>query len=91
MQALAAASKTVDSLKIVHSLHVYFLLVGDLESKPCSIYQLVGIIRLDDVSFRLSLMNNLGEMSDKCMLALQFQLYIMFIAYAMAIVLLHEG
>nr|GFB56165.1 acyl-CoA thioesterase 2 [Tanacetum cinerariifolium] len=30
-QALAAASKTVDSLKIVHSLHVYFLLVGDLE------------------------------------------------------------
>ncbi|KAJ0797588.1 putative palmitoyl-CoA hydrolase [Helianthus annuus] len=30
-QALAAASKTVDSLKIVHSLHVYFLLGGDLE------------------------------------------------------------
>ncbi|KAI3800522.1 hypothetical protein L1987_28613 [Smallanthus sonchifolius] len=30
-QALAAASKTVDSLKIVHSLHAYFLLVGDLE------------------------------------------------------------
>ncbi|KAM0048612.1 putative palmitoyl-CoA hydrolase [Helianthus debilis subsp. tardiflorus] len=29
-QALAAASKTVDSLKIVHSLHVYFLLVGIL-------------------------------------------------------------
>ncbi|XP_021280009.1 uncharacterized protein LOC110413497 [Herrania umbratica] len=28
-QALAAASKTVDSLKIVHSLHSYFLLVGD--------------------------------------------------------------
>lgn len=33
MQALAAASKTVDSLKIVHSLHAYFLLVGDLDSK----------------------------------------------------------
>ncbi|KAL4562702.1 hypothetical protein LXL04_026732 [Taraxacum kok-saghyz] len=31
IQALAAASKTVDSLKIVHSLHAYFLLVGDLE------------------------------------------------------------
>ncbi|KAH0782683.1 hypothetical protein KY290_002281 [Solanum tuberosum] len=30
-QALAAASKTVDFLKIVHSLHAYFLLVGDLE------------------------------------------------------------
>lgn len=28
-QALAAASKTVDCLKIVHSLHCYFLLVGD--------------------------------------------------------------
>ncbi|KAB2002919.1 hypothetical protein ES319_D11G096900v1 [Gossypium barbadense] len=28
-QALAAASKTVDSLKIVHSLHSYFLMVGD--------------------------------------------------------------
>ncbi|KAJ9539327.1 hypothetical protein OSB04_032060 [Centaurea solstitialis] len=30
-KALAAASKTVDSLKIVHSLHAYFLLIGDLE------------------------------------------------------------
>ncbi|KAH7577895.1 hypothetical protein JRO89_XS01G0313000 [Xanthoceras sorbifolium] len=29
MQALAAASKTVDCLKVVHSLHCYFLLVGD--------------------------------------------------------------
>ncbi|PIA49420.1 hypothetical protein AQUCO_01300319v1 [Aquilegia coerulea] len=29
-QALAAASKTVDSLKFVHSLHSYFLLAGDL-------------------------------------------------------------
>ncbi|KAL5727476.1 palmitoyl-CoA hydrolase [Ranunculus cassubicifolius] len=29
-QALAAASKTVDSLKHVHSLHCYFLLAGDL-------------------------------------------------------------
>ncbi|KAM7261161.1 hypothetical protein ACFE04_026636 [Oxalis oulophora] len=28
-QALAAASKTVDCLKLVHSLHVYFLLGGD--------------------------------------------------------------
>ncbi|KAH0728341.1 acyl-CoA thioesterase 2-like [Solanum tuberosum] len=28
-QALAAASKTVDFLKIVHSLHAYFLLIGD--------------------------------------------------------------
>lgn len=32
-QALAAASKTVDCLKIVHSLHAYFLLVGDFDSK----------------------------------------------------------
>ncbi|ESQ36801.1 hypothetical protein EUTSA_v10007689mg [Eutrema salsugineum] len=30
-QALAAASKTVDFLKIVHSLHSYFLLVGDID------------------------------------------------------------
>ncbi|EPS63417.1 hypothetical protein M569_11365, partial [Genlisea aurea] len=30
-QALAAASKTVDSLKIVHSLHAYFLLAGDFD------------------------------------------------------------
>ncbi|KAJ7951138.1 Acyl-CoA thioesterase family protein [Quillaja saponaria] len=29
-QALAAASKSVDCLKIVHSLHAYFLLIGDL-------------------------------------------------------------
>ncbi|KAL3000912.1 hypothetical protein AAZX31_09G238600 [Glycine max] len=28
-QALAAASKSVDCRKVVHSLHVYFLLVGD--------------------------------------------------------------
>ncbi|KAI9180668.1 hypothetical protein LWI28_007046 [Acer negundo] len=32
-QALAAASKTVDCLKVVHSLHSYFLLVGDFNSK----------------------------------------------------------
>uniref|UniRef100_A0A803NXH7 acyl-CoA hydrolase n=1 Tax=Cannabis sativa TaxID=3483 RepID=A0A803NXH7_CANSA len=30
-QALAAASKTVDCRKNVHSLHVYFLLVGDFD------------------------------------------------------------
>ena len=33
MQALAAASKTVDHLKVVHSLHAYFLLIGDLDRK----------------------------------------------------------
>lgn len=33
VQALAAASKTVDCLKIVHSLHAYFLLIGDFNSK----------------------------------------------------------
>jgi len=32
-QALAAASKSVDCLKVVHSLHAYFILAGDLESK----------------------------------------------------------
>ncbi|KAG4923971.1 hypothetical protein JHK87_049511 [Glycine soja] len=31
--ALAAASKSVDCLKVVHSLHAYFLLVGDFNSK----------------------------------------------------------
>ncbi|KAG2725201.1 hypothetical protein I3760_01G055900 [Carya illinoinensis] len=30
-QALAAASKTVDCLKVVHSLHTYFLLIGDFD------------------------------------------------------------
>ncbi|XP_047324200.1 acyl-CoA hydrolase 2-like [Impatiens glandulifera] len=30
-QALAAATKTVDCLKLVHSLHAYFLLVGDVD------------------------------------------------------------
>ncbi|CDP08822.1 unnamed protein product [Coffea canephora] len=30
-QALAAATKTVDCLKVVHSLHAYFLLIGDLD------------------------------------------------------------
>ncbi|XP_027906873.1 uncharacterized protein LOC114166354 [Vigna unguiculata] len=30
-QALAAASKSVDCLKVVHSLHAYFILAGDLE------------------------------------------------------------
>ncbi|KAG5036999.1 hypothetical protein AAZX31_07G068300 [Glycine max] len=29
-QALAAASKSVDCLKVVHSLHAYFILAGDL-------------------------------------------------------------
>ncbi|KAL5994374.1 hypothetical protein ACLOJK_024424 [Asimina triloba] len=33
-QALAAASKTVDCLKLVHSLHSYFLRVGDLTLLP---------------------------------------------------------
>lgn len=32
VQALAAASKTVDCLKLVHSLHGYFLLAADLTS-----------------------------------------------------------
>jgi acyl-coenzyme A thioesterase 1/2/4 len=29
-QALAAASKTVETMKIVHNFHCYFLLVGDI-------------------------------------------------------------
>ena len=37
VQALAAASKTVDFLKVVHSLHAYFLLVGDFDSKYISV------------------------------------------------------
>ncbi|OAP00069.1 hypothetical protein AXX17_AT4G00650 [Arabidopsis thaliana] len=32
-QALAAASKTVETMKIVHNFHSYFLLVGDINSK----------------------------------------------------------
>lgn len=33
VQALAAASRSVDCLKVVHSFHAYFILVGDLHSK----------------------------------------------------------
>ena len=33
VQALAAASKTVDCLKLVHSLHAIFLIAGDNNSK----------------------------------------------------------
>ena len=36
VQAVAAASKTVDCLKVVHSLHAYFLLTGDVDSKYIS-------------------------------------------------------
>jgi acyl-coenzyme A thioesterase 1/2/4 len=33
MQALVAASKSVDCLKLLHSMHAYFLRIGDLNSK----------------------------------------------------------
>lgn len=43
MQALAAASKTVDGLKLAHSLHAYFIIAGDRNSKyfadPCISYK----------------------------------------------------
>ena len=45
MQALAAASKTVDCLKIVHSLHAYFLLVGDFNSKCFCFFYMGGMNR----------------------------------------------
>ncbi|KAM1707560.1 hypothetical protein ACFX13_000703 [Malus domestica] len=32
-QALAAATKTVDCLKLLHSVHAHFLLAGDCNSK----------------------------------------------------------
>lgn len=38
MQALAAASKSVDFLKLAHSLHAYFLRIGDLNSKHVYVY-----------------------------------------------------
>ena len=38
MQALAAASKTVDCLKMVHSLHAIFLVAGDINSKALETY-----------------------------------------------------
>jgi acyl-CoA thioesterase len=38
MQALAAASKTVDCLKMVHSLHAIFLIAGDNNSKVLKTY-----------------------------------------------------
>lgn len=41
MQALAAASKTVDCLKILHHLQAYFLLVGDYDSEYTELLWLV--------------------------------------------------
>jgi len=38
MQALAAASKTVDCLKMVHSLHAFFLVAGDINCKALETY-----------------------------------------------------
>ena len=38
MQALAAALKTVDCLKMVHSLHAFFLVAGDINSKALETY-----------------------------------------------------
>lgn len=36
VQALAAASKTVDFLTVVHGLHAYFLVGGDFDGKNIS-------------------------------------------------------
>lgn len=36
IQALAAASKTVHFLKILHSFHAHFLLPGDVNGKSVS-------------------------------------------------------
>lgn len=47
LQAMAAASKTVDCLKLVHSIHAYFLLVGDVDSECLSF-----VIGHENVSFR---------------------------------------
>lgn len=52
IQALAAASKTVDCLKVVHSMHCYFLQVGDFDCK-CILLELglaiFGHFHLDNV------------------------------------------
>lgn len=45
VQALAAASKTVECLKTVHSLHAYFLLVGDFDSES-SIFIPIDFMKL---------------------------------------------
>lgn len=40
-QGLAAASKTVEFMKLVHSLHAYFLLSGDTNSKDFNLNMLL--------------------------------------------------
>ncbi|CAN7042067.1 unnamed protein product [Brassica rapa subsp. trilocularis] len=40
-QGLAAASKTVEFMKLVHSLHAYFLLSGDINSKDFNLNMLL--------------------------------------------------
>ncbi|XP_048612224.1 acyl-CoA hydrolase 2-like isoform X2 [Brassica napus] len=40
-QGLAAASKTVEFMKLVHSLHAYFLLSGDISSKDFNLNMLL--------------------------------------------------
>lgn len=51
VQALAAASKTVDFLKVVHGLHAYFLIGGDFDSKMmmmCDVLNICGIMFLSN-------------------------------------------
>lgn len=69
VQAAAAASKTVDCLKVIHSLHVYFLLVGDFNSKYtlcASLFSWKSIIHIT-ISF-LSFILGIGS-SNCCALA----------------------
>ena len=46
MQALAAACKTVDCLKIIHSLHAYFLLLGDFNSTYPCLFNILNILNI---------------------------------------------
>lgn len=83
MQALAAATKTVDCLKLVHSLHAHFLLVGDFNSKYMSlIYEDENLKCGGDINIFRNLMS--------VILLLQHQLYIKFTEYVMGRALLLE-
>ncbi|KAH0970617.1 hypothetical protein GBA52_022773 [Prunus armeniaca] len=81
--ALAAATKTVDCLKLVHSLHAHFLLVGDFNSKYMSlIYEDENLKCGGDINIFRNLMS--------VILLLQHQLYIKFTECVMGRALLLE-
>lgn len=93
-QALAAASKTVETMKIVHNLHSYFLLVGEINSKGidlmCFCKQAIAFplyLKTMPAIFlwiSLDLTHLLHFANHNSLLLLQFPSYLKLTAYVMA-------